>query len=130
MFDVVGVFDSPIYEPAASISSGDQTISDLISLAQNTRIDAIVLAVGHDDEAAIWKTTELLADLPIHVLLAPEGFGLKNRQLKIEKTGSVQTVTLLAPPINGWNRIVKGLEDRIVAAGLLLFFCRPCYLSP
>lgn len=121
--EIVGVYGNPFASPdEIQVIPTQGTMDDLLADIQNKQVYDVILALNHHDEADIWATTEMLAELPVSVRLAPDVFDLKSGYLKSERVGSVLAPTLLSPPFLGWNRIIKGLEDRLLATALLIFF--------
>jgi len=126
--EIVGIYANPLAPAnAPEVLSTQGQIQNLLEDIQTKHIYDVILALHHDEEPDIWAIAEMLAEHPVSVRLAPEIFDLKSSHLKAEKIGSVATTTLLSPPLVGWNRIIKGLEDRILASAFLLFFA-PLFL--
>jgi len=126
--EIVGTYASPLVPNNQSEPRSHQKqIRDLLENVQTKQIYDVILALHRNEEASLWAIAETLAEYPVSVYLAPEAFDLRNSHLKIEKIGSVTTTTLLSPPLVGWHRVIKGLEDRVLAAAFLLFFA-PLFL--
>ncbi|WOF72445.1 undecaprenyl-phosphate glucose phosphotransferase [Parvibaculaceae bacterium PLY_AMNH_Bact1] len=126
--EIVGVYTNPFSTPDHHPTLPTQgNLEDLLADIQGKQIFDVILALHHHDDAHIWAVTEMLAELPVSVRLAPDVFDLKSNHLRTEKVGSVNTPVLLSPPFLGWNRIIKGLEDRLMAVAFLIFFA-PLFL--
>ncbi|PCJ70523.1 MAG: undecaprenyl-phosphate glucose phosphotransferase [Rhodobiaceae bacterium] len=123
LVSIVGAYDlGPGWETSEPYSIPNQgTLDDLIEDVQRQRVDDIILALPRSDEQRIWRVAERLAELPVHVRLAPETFDIKSSQLRDEAVGAVRMSTLLTPPLSDWSRLVKAAEDRVLGAFFLLF---------
>lgn len=118
---IVGVFDNRAEhgrkDDLVLPVKGD--LDDLIQLAQNQRIDDIIIALPHAAKARILSIAERLAVLPINVKLSPDEIGYSFLNNKMEVLGGVHTQIIHTPPISNWARVAKALEDRILAVTFL-----------
>ena len=118
---IVGVFDNRTEEKRGEhlLLPVNGDLSDLIQLAQNQRVDDIVIALPHAAKDRILSIAEQLAILPINVKLSPDEIGYSFLNNSIEVLGGVHTQTIRTPPIGNWARVAKALEDRILAVFFL-----------
>jgi putative colanic acid biosynthesis UDP-glucose lipid carrier transferase len=123
---IVGVYENPFADQPTVLPTQGQ-MKDLFEDIRKEHVSDIILAVNHSKARDIWAITEMLAEYPVTVRLSPDAFDLTERPLKVEKIGSVPTPILLSPPFRDWNRIIKSLEDKVLAAALLLFLA-PTFL--
>lgn len=118
---IVGIFDTRMEKERQDELmlpvNGD--IDDLIQLAQEQRVDDIIIALPHAAKARILSIAEHLAVLPINVKLSPDEIGYSFLDNRIEVLGGVHTQIIHTPPISNWSRVAKALEDRILAVTFL-----------
>jgi Undecaprenyl-phosphate glucose phosphotransferase len=95
------------------------TVDDLLAFARRTAIDQIIVALPWDAENRLLAWMKKLRSLPVDVRLCPDmiGFHLPHRQ--VTHIGGVPMLNVFEKPLAGWNYIVKILEDRVLAAGIL-----------
>ena len=114
---IIGVFDNRTEEERDEhlVLPVNGNLDDLIQLAQNQRVDDIIIALPHAAKTRILSIAEQLAVLPINVKLSPDEIGFSFLNNKMEILGGVHTQTIHTPPISNWARVAKALEDRILA---------------
>lgn len=118
---IVGVFDNRTEKERGEhrLLPVTGNLDDLIQLAQNQRVDDIIIALPHSAKDRILSIAEQLAVLPINVKLSPDEIGYSFLDNSYEVIGGVHTQTIHTPPISNWSRVAKALEDRILAVFFL-----------
>ncbi len=96
------------------------TVDDLLAFARRTPIDQVIVALPWDAENRLLAWMKKLRSLPVDVRLCPDmiGFHLPHRQ--VTHIGGVPMLNVFEKPLAGWNYIVKILEDRVLAAAILV----------
>jgi putative colanic acid biosynthesis UDP-glucose lipid carrier transferase len=84
-------------------------------------IDQVVLAMPSHDAGLLERALRNLRHLPVDVSWAPELPGAGVPVLGVAQIGDLPVVRLVERPLDGWRWVLKSLEDRVLAAGLLLF---------
>ncbi|HEX6143574.1 MAG TPA: undecaprenyl-phosphate glucose phosphotransferase [Geminicoccaceae bacterium] len=93
---------------------------DLIAFARRNPVDQVIVALPWDAEDRLLGCIKKLRSLPVDVRLCPDliGFHLLHRQ--VSHLGGVPMLNVFERPLAGWSYILKTLEDRVLAAGILL----------
>ena len=118
---ILGLFDDRA-EPAPIIEgcSWLGTTDSLIDFARHVRVDDVFLALSSATETDIHKVLDKLRVLSVNVYLRPDF-----RQPSLISGSSagkddIQSLKLASKPLDGWKAVVKVIEDKIVAAFVLL----------
>ena len=121
-FSIVGIFTleeaGQPHEAAPHQVVGD--IDDLVRLAQENAIDDIVVALPWDAAADLARVMKKLHTLPVNVRLAPEALDLPIPPRGFSSLAGVPMLDLYERPLSGWSLILKAVEDRILAALILV----------
>ena len=119
---IIGVFDDrhgrvPDYVAGYPVLG---TVNDLLAFARRNPIDQIIVALPWDAENRLLAWMKKLRSLPVDVRLCPDmiGFHLPHRQ--VTHIGGVPMLNVFEKPLAGWNYIVKSMEDRVLAAAILV----------
>lgn len=121
--NLVGVFDNE-YPSSGTIEELPLrgTVSDLVGNARNLDIDEIVVALPGDAHQKLAYVMKQLHTVPADVTLCPDTIGLTMPILGIEEINGLGLLRIYRRPISGWNRVLKAMEDRFLAALLLILF--------
>jgi exopolysaccharide biosynthesis polyprenyl glycosylphosphotransferase len=65
---------------------------------------------------------EEVYELGINAHIVPDTFDLLFRQVKFENVGSFTLLRLFQPTLDGWERLLKRIEDLLLASGFLVAF--------
>jgi Undecaprenyl-phosphate glucose phosphotransferase len=119
---IIGVFDDrsgrvPDYISGFPVLG---SIDDLVAFARRHPIDVVIVALPWDAESRLLAWMKKLKNLPVDVRLCPDmiGFHLPHRQ--VTHIAGVPMLNVFEKPLTGWNLIVKGMEDRVLAAAILV----------
>lgn len=120
---LVGVFDN-------EHSSNDMieglplrgTVSDLVADASNLDIDEIFVALPGDAHQKLAYVIKELHTVPADVTFCPDTISLTMPILGIEEINGLGLLRIYRRPISGWNRVLKAIEDRFLAALFLVLF--------
>lgn len=121
---VVGVWDDRGSRVPQAISGFDVrgTVDDLIAYARENEIDDIIIALPWQASARIRQVARQLYVVPANVRICPDlvGFGIPLRGFSSME--GVPLLNIYERPLSGWSLVTKALEDRALAALLLLLF--------
>lgn len=121
--NLVGVFDN---EPSSfSEIEGVPlrgTVGNLVADASRLDIDEIVVALPGDAHGTLTYVMKELHTVPADVTLCPDTIGLTMPILGIEEINGLGLLRIYRRPISGWNRVLKAMEDRLLAIILLVLF--------
>ena len=104
-------------DPNQAVLGDLDTLSTMIRKGQ---VDQVIMALPWQDPERIRTVAFRLALHPVAVCLAP---GLANFDYpgrSYVQISGVPMLQLYNRPFSGWGRVVKGVEDRVAAAGLLV----------
>jgi len=95
-------------------------LDSLESMIRDGQVDQVIMALPWQETERFRAAAYRLALHPVTVFLAP---GLANFDFpgrSYTQISGVPMLQLYNRPFSGWARIVKGIEDRLAAVGLLL----------
>ncbi|MGC2856363.1 undecaprenyl-phosphate glucose phosphotransferase [Novispirillum sp. DQ9] len=121
---VVGVYDDRRERVGPEVSgfAVRGTVDDLIAAARRNRIDDIIVALPWAAEMRLVTMIERLKEVPVHVRLSADLIGYVIAPGVHHTFGDLPVIDAAAKPLDGWRMVVKVLEDKVLAAGLLLLF--------
>jgi Undecaprenyl-phosphate glucose phosphotransferase len=96
------------------------TVSDLISLIRRDQVDQVIVALPWTADARLRQIVAKLEKTPVPVSLAPDVAAFSFPDRRFVQVGRLPMMQLFERPISGWSFVVKTLEDRVLAASLLL----------
>ena len=119
---VLGLFDDRKTRIPKSV--GDVpvlgSLEDLLLFVRTQRVDQVVVAIsptaGHRLETLLQSLKTVAAD----VTLCPDAAAFELPNMGYGDVGGIPMLIMQKPPLTGWNRVAKGLEDRVLAFTLLL----------
>lgn len=117
---VIGVFDDDYAskDVALKVSGG---LSELIRLAQRTRIDEVMIALPFSESRRIERLFLELSILPSAISLCPDLATLRLRPKRLVDHNGAMLLELASHPLDDWSPIIKAVEDKILATLLLIF---------
>jgi Undecaprenyl-phosphate glucose phosphotransferase len=114
---LLGVYDHQSRERPSAIGGCPVrgTVADLSELCRNVPVDEIYVAMPLAAEAALLETLNRLQCLPadIRLVVAPLGYRLLNR--RVSCVHQVPMIHVAERPLGEWGRLVKWIEDAVVA---------------
>ncbi len=125
-FDVVGVYHDP--QPGGITTGWAGNLEQLVEDAKSGKIHNVYIAMSMNDAACIKKLVRDLADTTCSVILIPDVFTFNILHSRVEEVNGVPVVPLYDTPLSGVNRILKRVED-IVLASLILLLISPVLLA-
>jgi putative colanic acid biosynthesis UDP-glucose lipid carrier transferase len=121
--NVAGIFYVGDDETEQQPLTGVPTLGEVHELAcyvDTHGIDQVWIALPLKEEAAVKDVLYLLRHSTVDVRYIPDLFGFRLLNHSISEVAGMFVLDLSVSPMNGVNRLVKALEDRILAALILL----------
>jgi len=98
------------------------TTADLLEWARTNPLDLIILALPWTAEARLTQLMNELRVVPVDVQLAPDHIGFRLYDRGVTHLAGVPMLTVFEKPLAGWSYLIKSIEDRVLAALILLVF--------
>ncbi len=96
------------------------TVDDLLEFSRKNRVDDVVIALPWSAEKRLSLIVEKLIELPLGIHLGSDMAGLLYSGREFSFLGGVPMLDVASKPMEGWNMILKGVEDRVLALILLI----------
>jgi putative colanic acid biosynthesis UDP-glucose lipid carrier transferase len=96
------------------------TLDDLAAFAHAERVDQVIIALPQQAAVRRLACFEKLRHLPIDVRLSPDLPDLELGARGAAELAGLPLLRVFDRPLAGWGRLVKGLEDRLLAASVLI----------
>ena len=119
---VAGIFDDRTGRVPETVGEYP-VIGDLQRLVQEVRekrIDDVLVALPWAAEQRLLEVLKLLKILPVRVSLCPDIVGFNFPNHSYSHCGGIPVLDVLQRPIDGWNAILKTIEDRVLGSIILL----------
>ncbi|HET6469444.1 MAG TPA: undecaprenyl-phosphate glucose phosphotransferase [Geminicoccaceae bacterium] len=123
---LVGLFDDrrAARAPGAVRPAGPRTpvrgtVDDLLAFARRQRVDEVIVALPLAAEARVLACLRKLSTLPVDLRLWTDLAGFSLPRGDLARRGGVPLLAVGERPLAGWSRLVKAVEDRLLAALLL-----------
>ena len=100
------------------IIGNTRTLMDMI---RSNLIDQVVVALPWDADNRLRALVRELSMTPVQICLAPYVPNLEVPNRQFTQIANVPMLELFQQPISGWSSILKVIEDRAIAALLILF---------
>ena len=120
---LIGIFDDRATRIAGDINGVPVRgkLEDLVAATRNEPIDEIIIALPGSAGDRLQHVLEALRTVTVDIKLCPDTVGIHLPMLGIDYLGGLALLNIHRHALSGWNRIFKGLEDRLLAAvGLIL----------
>jgi Undecaprenyl-phosphate glucose phosphotransferase len=119
---VLGVFDDRKTRIPEAIGPHKTigTIEDLLQFVRNHRIDQIAIALPWTAEKRLDTVLRQLRTVAADISLCPENAAFEIPNLGFDNIAGIPMLTVSKPPLAGWNRILKGIEDRLFGLIIIL----------
>ncbi len=119
---IVGVFDDRKDRMPETIEGlrVAGTVDDLIAYCRTNPVDEIVVALPWQASADLQDLIKKLKIVPVDVKLCPDYIGTYMPARGFHAIAGIPMLSVLERPLSGWSLVLKALEDRILAAILLV----------
>ena len=128
---ITGIFDDRGDDRVDRVIAGYPRLGglkQLVSVARNSRLDLVIIALPITAEKRVVEVTRALAVLPAEVKLPARSTELRFTPGTYSRVGNVAMIDLLEKPIADWGSVTKWVFDKIVGT-LALFFLAPLMLA-
>ncbi len=95
-------------------------VDELVRYARQERVDEILVALPWAAEARLLSILDKLKVLPVHLRLSPDLIGLAFARHGHAEVGGVAALKVAEKPLADWSLVLKALEDRVLAAAILV----------
>lgn len=96
--------------------SADSVNADIARL----KVDQVWIALPLKDEPLVQAIIAALSMSPVEIRYVPDLFGFRLFSHSVSEVAGLPVINLSSTPMEGFNRIVKGVEDRVLSALILL----------
>ncbi len=129
-FEPVCVFDDDVDKEGATIGHlrVRTDTQNLVKAVSELDIDELWLALPLRAEQRVHEILHELRHEFVNVRLMPDIFGLRLLNHSMTEIAGIGTINLSETPLSGGNRLVKEIEDRVVAA-IILVLISPLLLA-
>jgi len=120
---LAGVFDDRRTRVPPSELEGVPMLGNvdaLLELCRREQVDLAVIALPWSAEQRIAELIAKLRQVPVDVQLCPEAIGFRLLDRPVSHLAGLPMLTVFDRPLAGWNYVVKSIEDRVLAALILL----------
>ncbi len=128
---VIGVFDDRL-ERIGDTVAGVPVLGDLDKLTVYIRqhhVDEVIVALPWSADNRLLGILNRLQELPVHISLGSDLIGYQfPHRTTYSLVGGVPVLNVMAKPLSGWQHLLKLLEDRVLAALIVVAFS-PILLS-
>ena len=129
---VVGIFDDRINRNNPELRGYTVlgTLDDLLEFARQRRIDDVIVTLPWSADQRVRDIISKINELPINIHLGADLAGFIYPKFTFSSISGIPMLGVVQKPkpVAGWNVVVKSLEDRILAA-LLVLLISPILLA-
>jgi Undecaprenyl-phosphate glucose phosphotransferase len=118
--DVVGIYDDRQRQRAAGARPVVGGLDDLVTAARDGAVDSVVVALPWSADERVARLINRLRELPVHVFLGADLVAYALPAHQAEVLSGVPVLKVVSAPLAGWRKVMKGLEDRLVAGVLVV----------
>lgn len=101
-------------------SDVDVDAAELIAKINELGIDQVWIALPLKDEPLVQLVISALSLSPVEIRYVPDLFGFRLFSHSVSEVAGLPVINLSSTPMEGFNRLVKELEDRVLALLILL----------
>ncbi len=123
-YRIVGIFDDRTSGIPSEIEGIHVvgTTDELIGFVRTHPVDEVIVALPWRASTNLEELVKKLKSISANVKLCPDYVGWSMPALGFHMLAGVPMLSVLERPISGWAIVVKALEDRVLAAFLLVLF--------
>ncbi|MGF1614540.1 MAG: undecaprenyl-phosphate glucose phosphotransferase, partial [Gammaproteobacteria bacterium] len=119
---VTGVFDDRTTRIQSSIMGFPVlgNMDDLLHFVGEHRVDNVLVAFPWAAERRLAQVIDRLRELAVDVYLVPEAVGQMHSEQGFNFIARTPMLQVVSRPLNGWRRMLKEVEDQLLAFPLIL----------
>ena len=118
--NIIGVFDDRAERLPAGAVMPQGDVDDLIALAQEQRVDWIVITLPWSAEARVAQILGRLKALAVEVALCPPLVGSPLPRREVDVFEELPLGLIAQRPLRSWNVLLKEAEDKVLGALLIV----------
>ncbi|OBS09985.1 undecaprenyl-phosphate glucose phosphotransferase [Acidihalobacter prosperus] len=126
--EVLGLFDASTSPRDAVSEIPIYRLDGLAAFVSAHAVSEVWVAMPLERGGELRRVVEMLRNSPVNIRYAPDLFGLSLLNNGVTEVVGVPMIDLSATPMQGTNRLLKALEDRLLAA-LILAIVSPLMLA-
>ncbi|MCG8380946.1 MAG: undecaprenyl-phosphate glucose phosphotransferase [Gammaproteobacteria bacterium] len=126
-FNILRVFGEAYLKPCEG-KEHSMSYADICRFLEEERVDQVWLAMPLSDQYHITALMHELRHNTVDIRYVPDIFGFHLLNHSISEVAGLPVVDLSASPMGGLNRVVKALEDKLIATCVLIL-ASPVLLS-
>jgi len=96
------------------------SVDHLVDLIRRDLVDQVIIALPWTADQRLQEVAAKLEQTPVPISLAPDLAAFSYPGRRFTTVGHLPMMQLFERPISGWSYVLKSLEDRVLAAGILL----------
>jgi Undecaprenyl-phosphate glucose phosphotransferase len=118
---VVGIFDDRRTRISRDVSGFPVlgTLDDLVRYVRLGRVQDVVIALPWSADERLVGIIRNLRLLPVHIYLGSDLIGYHFPRHREQMLEGVSVLEIASAPLTGWSGLIKKIEDKVVAAGLI-----------
>jgi Undecaprenyl-phosphate glucose phosphotransferase len=97
------------------------SVDHLVDLIRRDLVDQVIVALPWTADRRLRNVVAKLEQTPVPIRLAPDLAAFSYPDRRFTTVGHLPMMQLFERPISGWSYVLKSMEDRTLAAGILLF---------
>lgn len=116
---ICGIFDDRSDERSPAKIAGHRklgTVRELASFARSAEIDLLIMALPPSAENRLLEILRRLWVLPADIRISAQMSRLRLRPHTYSFIGDVPLLDVVDKPLDDWGRVLKAVEDRVLAA--------------
>lgn len=118
--DVLGWFDSPDGHHYLNDAPQLGSVETLAAYVEQHQVHQIWIALPMSAQAEIARVLALLRHSTADIKFVPDFFGIRLLNHSVEQIAGLPVINLQQTPLHGGARVVKAIEDRLLALLILL----------
>ncbi len=124
-FNLCGVFsDKPIANMPIEHLGG---IDDICEYVETRSIDQVCIAMPLSDEVIVKHIINHLRHTTVDIRYFPDIFGFSLLNHSFSEVAGLPVINVSSSPMDGFNRVIKNIEDKVFAS-LILLFISPVFI--
>ena len=96
-------------------------IDALIDFVRKNPVDMVVVALPWSTDDRLLNIVSRLQVVPVDVRMFPGSVGLSLKRPGVTHVGQITLLNVVDRPLSDWRLVFKEMEDRVLAAAILLF---------
>lgn len=116
-----------VVERMALVGEAGVDAADLNERINTLGVDQVWIALPLKDEMLVQSVIAALSLSPVEIRYVPDLFGFRLFSHSVSEVAGLPVINLSSTPMEGFNRVVKAVEDRVVSL-LILFLISPLLL--